>query len=83
MITSEYKGNTYYNIKLDLVNKTITLPKIKEVNIRGYRKLTKINGRIINATVSKELDDTYYVSVLVEEDIIVSKLIFISFISLF
>ena len=75
MITSEYKGNTYYNIKLDLVNKTITLPKIKEVNIRGYRKLTKINGRIINATVSRELDDTYYVSVLVEEDIIVPKFI--------
>ena len=70
MITSEYKGRAYYNIKLDLINKTITLPKLKNMKIRGYRKLDKINGRIINATISRELDNTYYVSVLVEEDII-------------
>ena len=75
MITSEYKENTYYNIKLDLINKTITLPKLKEMPIRGYRKLDKINGRIINATVSRELDDTYYVSVVVEEDIIKQEFI--------
>ena len=73
MITREYKGRTYYNIKLDLINKTITLPKLKNMKIRGYRKLDKINGRIINATVSKELDNTYYVSVVVEEDIINHK----------
>ena len=71
MITSKYYGNTYYNIKLDLINKTITLPKLKEIPIRGYRNLDKINGRIKIATVSRELDDTYYVSVVVEEDIIV------------
>ena len=70
MITSEYKGRTYYNIKLDLIGKTITLLKIKNMKIRGYRKINKINGKIINATVSRELDDTYYVSVVVEEDII-------------
>ena len=70
MITSEYKGRTYYNIKLDLIGKTITLPKLKNMKIRGYRKINKINGKIINATVSRELDDTYYVSVVVEEDII-------------
>ena len=52
MIISEYKGNTYYNIKLDLENHTITLPKLKEIKIRGYRNLNKIDGRIINATVS-------------------------------
>ena len=45
------------------------------MKIRGYRKLDKINGRIINATISKELDNTYYVSVLVEEDIINPKFI--------
>ena len=73
MITSKYYGNTYYNIKLDLINKTITLPKLKEIPIRGYRNLDKINGRIKIATVSRELDDTYYVSVVVEEDIIVPK----------
>ena len=70
MITIEYKGRTYYNIKLDLIGKTITLPKLKNMKIRGYRKINKINGKIINATVSRELDDTYYVSVVVEEDII-------------
>ena len=75
MVTSEYKGRTYYNIKLDLINKTITLPKLKNMKIRGYRKLDKINGRIINATISKELDNTYYVSVVVEEDIINPKFI--------
>ena len=52
MVAREYKGNTYYNIKLDLVNHTITLPKLKEIKIRGYRNLNKIDGRIINATVS-------------------------------
>ena len=70
MITSEYKGRIYYNIKLDLINKTITLPKLKNMKIRGYRKLNKIAGRIVNATVSRELDNIYYVSILVEEDII-------------
>ena len=75
MITNEYKGRTYYNIKLDLINKTIILPKLKNMKIRGYRKLDKINGRVINATVSKELDNTYYVSVVVEEDIIKQEFI--------
>ena len=75
MIKREYKGNTYYNIKLDLINKTITLPKLKNMKIRGYRKLNKINGRIINATIFKEMDNTYYVSVVVEEDVINPKYI--------
>ena len=66
-ITSMYKGKTYMNIKLDLINKTITLPKLKEVKIKGYRNLTNIDGRIINATVSKEKDNKYYVSVVFEE----------------
>ena len=68
LITSTYKGKTYENIKLDLKNKTITLPKLKEVKIRGYRNLEQINGRIINATVSKEANK-YYVSVCIEENI--------------
>ena len=67
MISSSYKGNTYNNIKLDLEKRIITLPKLKEVKIRGYRKLSKIEGRIINATISKERDNTYYVSVLYEQ----------------
>ena len=39
------------------------------MKIRGYRNIDKINGRIINATISKELDNKYYVSIIVEEDI--------------
>ena len=72
-ITSTYKGKKYENIKVDLVNKLITLPKLKEVKIRGYRQLNKINGRIINVTVSREKNGKYYVSVLYEEEILVPK----------
>ena len=74
LITSTYKGKTNENIKLDLKNKTITLPKLKQVKIKGYRNLETINGRIINATISKEANK-YYVSVCVEEDISVPEFI--------
>lgn len=70
MITSTYKGKTYENIKLDLKNKTITLPKLKEMKIKGYRNLKEIKGRIVNATLSKEKKGKYYVSVLYEQEII-------------
>ena len=33
--------------------KTITLPKLKKVRIRGYRKLQKLPGRILNATIKQ------------------------------
>lgn len=52
-ITSTYKDKKYESIKIDLENKIIVLPKLKEVKIRGYRNLDKIEGRIINATVEK------------------------------
>jgi len=68
-MVSEYKGTTYNSIKLDMKNKTVTLPKLKEVNIRGYRNLDRIDGRIINATISKDSSNRYYVSVVVEEEI--------------
>ena len=69
LITSTYKNKAYENIKVDLKNKTITLPKLKEVNIKGYRNLVRINGRIINATITKE-GKKYYVSIVVEESVI-------------
>ena len=47
-------------------NKMITLPKLKEIKIKGYRKTKEIKGRIINATVSREIN-RYYVSVLYEQ----------------
>ena len=57
-----------YSIKLDLHKKVITLPKLKEVPIRGYRHKQTFDGRIINAVIRKEADK-YYVSLLVEEEI--------------
>ena len=63
-----------YSIKLDLKNKTITLPKLKEVPIRGYRHKTTFDGRIINAVIRKEADK-YYVSILVEEGITIPPFI--------
>ena len=74
-ITSIYKGRIYENIKLDLNNNTITLPKLKEIKIRGYRNLKEINGRIINATISKESNGKYYVSVVYEQNIDVPSII--------
>ena len=66
-IRSTYKGKEYSNIELDLVNRKVKLPKIGLVDIRGYRNLKYINGRIINATIEKETTNKYYVSVVVEE----------------
>ena len=66
-IKNIYKGKEYNSIKLDLINKTITLPKLKEVKIRGYRSKKAIKGRIVNATIKKEANK-YFVSVLVEEE---------------
>ena len=68
-ITSTYKGNNYESIKLDLNKRIIKLPKLKEVKIRGYRNIDKINGRIVNATIYQETNK-YYVSVCMEENII-------------
>ena len=46
--------------------KYISLPKIKNVRIKMHRKF---KGVIKTVTVSKECDNTYYVSILVEENI--------------
>jgi putative transposase len=69
---NSYRANYINNnIRIDLHNKVIRLPKLKDVSIRGYRTLNKINGRIINATISKYSNGKYYVSILVEEDKVV------------
>ncbi|MBR2708004.1 MAG: transposase, partial [Bacilli bacterium] len=68
-IKSTYKGKTYNSIRIDLKNKTIFLPKLKEVKIRGYRNKESIIGTIKSATIKREADK-YYVSVLVDEEII-------------
>ena len=68
-IKSSYKGNNYNSIKLDLKNKTITLPKLKEVKIRGYRNRKVMLGEIKSAVVKKDAGK-YYVSGLIEEELI-------------
>ena len=68
-IKSSYKGNNYNSIKLDLKNKTITLPKLKEVKIRGYRNKQIILGEVKSAVIKKDAGK-YYVSVLIEEELI-------------
>ena len=62
-ISREYKGKKYSNIELDIKNNKIKLPKLGLVNIRGYRNLDVINGKIINVTVVKETTGKYYVNV--------------------
>ena len=42
----KYKRKEYCNIEIDLTNKQIKLPKLKWLNIRGYRNLKEINERI-------------------------------------
>ena len=68
-IKSSYKGNNYNSIKLDLKNKTITLPKLKEVKIRGYRNKNIIPGEVKSAVIKKDAGK-YYVSVLINEELI-------------
>lgn len=73
-ITSTYKGKIYNSIEIDLNKRVIKLPKLKEISITGYRNLTSINGRIINATIYKEAGK-YYVSLCVEKYIVLPKII--------
>ena len=74
-IRSTYKGKQYSNIEVDLLTRFIKLPKLGKVKIRGYRDKERIEGKIVNATISRETTNKYYVSVLVEEDILIDKVI--------
>ena len=60
-------------IEVDLLTRNIKLPKLGNVKIKGFRDKDKIEGKIVNATISKETTNKYYVSVLVEEDLLVEK----------
>ena len=65
-MVSTYKGKTYNSVEVNLEDKTIKLPKLGIVDIRGYRNLNKIPG-IIKSAVVRKIGNKYYVSVLVEE----------------
>ena len=67
---STYKGKTYESIKIDIENKVLTLPKIKEIKVKGYRNLKEFKGKILSATVEK-VANKYYVSLCCEEEIMV------------
>ena len=55
----------YYSVRLNLKDRIVILPRLKSVTIRGYKKLSSINGKIKSATVSK-VANKFYVSLLVE-----------------
>ena len=74
-VRSRYKEKEYSNIEVDLLTRNIKLPKLGKVNIRGFRNKGRIEGKILNATISRETTNKYYVSVLVEEDILIEKVI--------
>ena len=65
-VYNKYKDKEYCNIELDLTNRQIKLPKLKWVKIREYRNIDNINGKIKSATISRESNGKYYVSVLYE-----------------
>lgn len=66
-MTSIYKDKKYSNLKIDLKEKMIKIPKLGLVKIRGYRNLDELTDRIINITVEKEKANKYYVSVITEK----------------
>ncbi len=65
-VYNNYKDKEYCNIELDLTNRQIKLPKLNWVKIKGYRNIDNINGKIKSATISREPNGKYYVSVLYE-----------------
>ena len=74
-IIGHYKNKTYQNIKIDLKNRLIKLPKIKEeIKFRGYRNLKSFPDKIYNATIIKK-GQKYYVSICVEENVILPEFI--------
>ena len=72
-IRSTYKDKEYSNIEVDLLTRNIKLPKLGKVKIRGFRDKDRIEGKILNATISKDATNKYYVSVAVVEDILIEK----------
>lgn len=65
-IYRNYKDKQYCNIEVDLNARRVKLPKLGWLYIRGYRNTKEIKGKIINATISREPNGKYYVSVLYE-----------------
>ena len=71
-IRSTYKNRNYSNIELDLIGRTMKLPKLGIVKIRGYRNMQEFNGQIISACISSDAGKLY-VSITVSEEIVVNE----------
>ena len=74
-VRGTYKEKEYSNIEVDLLSRFIKLPRLGKVKIRGFRNKNKIEGKILNATISRETTNKYYVSVVVVVDILIEKAI--------
>ena len=73
-IKNTYKDKNYESIKVDFQNKVIILPKLKEVKFKGYRHKTNFIGNIKSAVIRRQANK-YYVSLLVEEPLILPEFI--------
>ena len=71
-IKNTYKDKNYESIKVDFSKRIITLPKLKEVKFRGYRNKTNFIGNIKSAVIRRQANK-YYVSILVEEPLILPE----------
>ena len=71
-IKNTYKDKSYESIKVDFKNKIITLPKLKEVKFRGYRNKDCFIGNIKSGVI-RRVASRYYVSILVEEPLILPE----------
>ena len=71
-IKNTYKDKSYESIKVDFQNKIITLPKLKEVKFRGYRNKDCFIGNIKSGVI-RRVAGRYYVSILVEEPLILPE----------
>lgn len=66
-VRENYKGAGYTNIRLDLQQIVIKLPRIDEIRIRGYRNLERFSKKTINASI-ESVAGRYYVLLCVEEE---------------
>ena len=65
--TTNYTNN---NIEVDYDNNLIKLPKVKKIKAKVHRK---VKGAIRSATISLTCTNKYYVSILVEEEVLPLK----------
>lgn len=66
---SNLNGKLYRSIKIDFKNHLISLPKIKNIKYRGYKKKTNLQGNIKSAVIRRTAG-RYYISLLVAEEIV-------------